>query len=270
MITTQTIPITLIKLGGSVVTFKNQAYKPRLQVLRRLIREIEQAQKQKPQIYIIGHGQGSFAHVPAHKYQLNKGCRGETGQRAIAETRLAVVALNQIVITELLRVNLPAVSLLVSQLAVTQSGKIVSHYFNQLNQCLDQGLLPITTGDVILDIDTGCTIWSTEMVFAKFTAHLHQTSRYRVTHQIMVTDVPGVIDNQGLIIPKINPSFNFNSCQLKSSHCVDVTGGMKHKVMSALNQTKRGIKTTIISGLKPGRLFKLLTDQACPKTVITG
>jgi|GEM_PF-6679167 len=43
LIMTQTIPITLIKLGGSVVTFKNQAYRPRLQVLRRLIREIKQA-----------------------------------------------------------------------------------------------------------------------------------------------------------------------------------------------------------------------------------
>ncbi|MFH1967246.1 MAG: isopentenyl phosphate kinase [Patescibacteria group bacterium] len=266
---TQTIPITLIKLGGSVVTFKNQAYRPRLQVLRRLIKEIKQAQQQTSHIYVIGHGQGSFAHIPAHKYQLKDGCQGETGQRGIAETRLAVIELNQIVITEFLKAKLPAVSLLVSQMAITKSGKSIQHDFSQLNQCLAQGLLPVTTGDVLLDIDRGCSIWSTEVVFAQLTTHLHQTSGYRVTRQVMVTDVPGVIDLQGQVIPKITPRFKLSACQLNSSHCTDVTGGMKHKVQSALDQTKEGIETVIVSGLKPGRLLRCLTGQACPQTVVT-
>lgn len=265
----KTIPLTLIKLGGSVVTFKNQAYRPRWRVLRRLIREIKQAQKQTTGVYIIGHGQGSFAHIPAHKYQLSQGCRGEHGRRGLAETRLAVIKLNQIVLNEFLRADLPAVSLLVSQMATAQTKKTTEYNFNQFIQCLDQGLLPITTGDVLLNKNRGCSIWSTEMVFAELTAYLHQKSNYRVIRQIMVTDVLGVIDNQGQVIPRITPGFELTTQQFKTSNCVDVTGGMKHKVLSALDQAQEGIETMIVSGLKPGRLLKCLTEQACPQTMIT-
>jgi isopentenyl phosphate kinase len=262
-------PITFIKLGGSVVTFKNQAYKPRLQVLKRLIKEIKQAQDQTNQIYVIGHGQGSFAHIPAHKYQIKSGCKGKKGLEGLSKTRLAVIKLNAIVLDEFNNFQMPAVSFLVSQMAITRSGKLDKHNFSQLEHCLDQGLLPITTGDVLVDEVTGCTVWSTERVFAELASHLHRSNQYQVTKQIMVTDVDGVLDAKGQIIPQICPDQKLDTKQLKSSSCIDVTGGMRHKVESALEQAKQGVETVIVSGLKPGRLFKCLTNQACPHTLIT-
>ena len=59
----------IIKLGGSVITDKSKESFFKREVMNNLSKEIKKANKK----CIIIHGAGSFGHILAKKYKLNKG-----------------------------------------------------------------------------------------------------------------------------------------------------------------------------------------------------
>ena len=69
--------LILIKLGGSVITDKKKDFTVREENILRLAREVKAALGTGNNKIIIGHGAGSFAHVPAHKYQTKEGLINE-------------------------------------------------------------------------------------------------------------------------------------------------------------------------------------------------
>ena len=60
-----------IKLGGSVITNTEKPYTAKIGTIRRVLNEIKEAKRDKDFNLIIGHGGGSFPHIPAHKYKVN-------------------------------------------------------------------------------------------------------------------------------------------------------------------------------------------------------
>ncbi len=67
--------LLILKLGGSVVTHKDQDYKAHHENIERLSREIAEA-NQYP--LIIVHGGGSFGHPFAKKHDIANGFKPET------------------------------------------------------------------------------------------------------------------------------------------------------------------------------------------------
>ena len=68
--------LTFLKLGGSLITDKDSPHTARPEILRRLAEEIAAARQHNPAMQlIIGHGSGSFGHMPAKKIR-------HTGRRA--------------------------------------------------------------------------------------------------------------------------------------------------------------------------------------------
>ena len=66
--------ITFLKLGGSLITEKDKAHHARQATIRRLGMEIREAMEERPDLQIIlGHGSGSFGHIPAHKFKTRDG-----------------------------------------------------------------------------------------------------------------------------------------------------------------------------------------------------
>ncbi len=272
-------PLILIKLGGSVVTEKSQAQKPRLEVLKQLAKVILRALEKSESQIIIGHGQGSFGHIPAKKYGLLAGIQTPTDLEKIdaermlqgmKETRQAVRELHQIVMKELLDAGVPAVSLIMSELVTTNNYLPQTSNLNSLLEMLNRGRVPVTTGDVLSDQATHSMVWSTEQIFSHLIEFLIKQSEYKITKQIMVTDVDGALDANGQLIEKITPqSFEDDKKHIGSSTNADVTGGMQHKVESALElAVETGIETHILSGLKPEELENNLTGRKWKGTVI--
>ncbi len=61
--------LTFLKLGGSLITDKDSPHTARPEILRRLADEIVAARQSNPAMQLlIGHGSGSFGHMPAKKY----------------------------------------------------------------------------------------------------------------------------------------------------------------------------------------------------------
>ena len=83
--------LILIKLGGSVITDKEIPMSLRKNILTRLVGEIARAKQENPdQLLIVGHGQGSFAHVPASKYQTMAGFINEESLLGMAIVKIAL------------------------------------------------------------------------------------------------------------------------------------------------------------------------------------
>ena len=70
-------PITIIKLGGSFLTDKNNPYSVRKQAIESSIQQIIQASSIQNNKTIIVHGGGSFGHPMALKYKIHQGLDNE-------------------------------------------------------------------------------------------------------------------------------------------------------------------------------------------------
>jgi isopentenyl phosphate kinase len=62
--------VIVLKIGGSVVTDKNQASTPRPEQIRRIAAEIKEGKSSK---LVLIHGAGSFGHHQAREFGLKSG-----------------------------------------------------------------------------------------------------------------------------------------------------------------------------------------------------
>lgn len=279
--------LILIKLGGSVITDKSTPQTLRQQILNNLIAEISDYRTQNPDtLLIVGHGQGSFAHIPAKKYQTKLGFINNDSKYGMAVTQLWAGQTHQLVLKAMIEQQLPAVSFRVASTGLNSKSSY-EIFTESLFANLDNGLLPVTCGDVVADSEKGCTIWSTELVLEKITqAVIERTGKTeRKSHRsrdnqgkqqkhpvlriIHVTDVDGVLDSSQKLIKEIT-SRNLAKIKPAILGCsnTDVTGGMWHKVDSCINMTKVGVESAIISGLIPKNLYNCLSQREFVGTVV--
>ncbi|HNV45294.1 hypothetical protein KBB59_01080 [Candidatus Woesebacteria bacterium] len=261
--------LTLIKLGGSIITDKEVFMSLRKATLSRLVGEIASARQENPQqMLIIGHGQGGFAHVPATKYQTMAGFINEESRLGMAVVQDTAATLNRLVVHEFIKHELPAVSFYASNTIVADQREKLHFCPDVVKEYLDKDLLPITCGDVLVDRQQGCTIWSTEKILA-FLADYFLQQGVKVNKIVHVTEVAGFLDKQGQLVPEITaktwPKFRQD---LRHTRGFDVTGGMGLKIEESLNLAKLGIESVIISGMLKNNLYWALTNQDCVGTTI--
>ncbi len=257
--------VTLIKLGGSVITDKSIPNSVRWETLRRLVTEVKQAAQKTNEYLVVGHGSGSFAHVPATRYRTAEGFIGAQSRLGMAITQDAAAQLNRLVVQEFLKQDLPAVSVYASNSLVTKNGQAQSYFVDVFREYLKKDLLPIISGDVIVDTEKGCTIWSADKILPFF-AQQFQKNGWVVNKLIHVTSTPGVYRSLeqpelgifDLITPKNVTAVRAAIGETKG---FDVTGGMGAKISESLALAQEGINTVIISGEKPQALYHALTGS---------
>lgn len=254
--------VTLIKLGGSVITNKDIPMSLRKDVLSRLVEEIAEARKELPDtLFVVGHGQGSFGHVPAHQYKTMQGFINDESRYGMAVVQDTAAQLNRIVVHEFIRHDIPAVSLYPSNSLVTNNRVAENYCTDVFEEYIKQGLFPITSGDVIVDKKLGCTIWSAEEVLS-FYAQQFADRGWQVEQIVHVTEVAGMLDHEKKLIYKVSEQ-NWPSLKtaLTATKGFDVTGGMGLKIEESLRLVKKGILSKIISGLVEDNLYNTLTQK---------
>jgi isopentenyl phosphate kinase len=152
---------------------------------------------------------------------------------------------------------------------ITHNGEAQSFFTDVFEQYLKSGVVPITCGDVIMDTAKGCTIWSTEEVLSFF-AHQFQAHGWEVQNVIHVTDVPGVMDEQGKTIERITQKdWVVVEKALGQTKGFDVTGGMVLKLQQSLLLADAGITSFILSGLEENNLRAALSAEPWVGTTVT-
>lgn len=248
--------LVFIKLGGSVITDKTKPYTARIEVIKKIAKEIHEVRKEdrrKNKIkLIVGHGGGSFPHFSAAKYKTHLGLVNEKSLRGLAIVHMDAAKINEIIIKELINAGENVMSVQPSAAAIAKNGKIIKWDIAPIKEMLKHDLIPVPYGDVCLDIKQGCCIISTEEIFSFLAKKL------KPKKIIMVGEVDGVYAD-GKIVREIN-NHNFNKIKkyLLGSRGTDVTGGMFHKIKKALEIAKHNIPTYIINGQKKDSLKRAI------------
>jgi isopentenyl phosphate kinase len=259
--------LTFLKLGGSLITEKQQLETVRAEVLARLMGEIAEARAQRPDLrLVLGHGSGSFGHTAARTHGTRQGVWTATQWLGFAEVQAAAGRLNRLVADAARAAGLPILNLPPSASVVCRGGSIESLAVTPVDAALEHRLIPLVFGDVAFDRTLGGTIVSTEDVFGYLARAL------RPENVLLAGREPGVLTRwpDGEVVPEVASTEALEA--VGGSHAADVTGGMASKVrqMQALASEVPGLVVRIFSGEEAGLVRAMLMGEGRAGTVIGG
>jgi isopentenyl phosphate kinase len=258
--------ITVLKIGGSVITDKSEEFTARMEDIRRLTKEIKDANIKD---LIVVHGGGSFGHPSASQYAIKDGFKEENQKVGFAETHYAMTMLNGLFMDSLIWRKIPAVSITPSSCIITKKGRIHTFEETPLKMLVDMGFLPVTFGDAVFDTDLGFTILSGDQLVS------YIACKFSAERIIMGVDVDGLYDAD----PKIEKSAKMSSHltlekltalknKMDKPSANDVTGGMFGKIAELIPAVEKGIPITIVNAAKSDYLYKALKGEKVEGTSI--
>ncbi|WEU39706.1 MAG: isopentenyl phosphate kinase [Candidatus Odinarchaeum yellowstonii] len=253
--------LTIIKLGGSVITDKSVPFSIDEKVIKNIISEMEQIKKEKT---IIVHGGGAFGHPIAKKYMLATGLKVKEQIRGVIETSQAMLTLNKIILDMFIQADYPVISFSPHDIFITKHGRIYKTFLNSLKNVLEIGFIPVLFGDVVYDTAQGVAILSGDQIISYLSIKL------KASKVILGTDINGIyssdpkINPGAQLIPEVTPD-NYRRILkiLKSNtkNSLDVTGGMYGKVRELIKVAKHGIDIYILNARTPGNISKILNNS---------
>jgi isopentenyl phosphate kinase len=265
--------IVLLKLGGSLITEKArpETPTPRREVIARLASEIAAAARDAAFRLIVGHGSGSFGHVAARTSGIATGLRSPDQLPGAARTQERAAALHRLVIEALLAAGASPFSLAPSSCLVAAAGRPVAFAAEPLLLALDAGLLPVLYGDVVTDREWGVSICSTESLFETLAKALLDAGR-TVRRAVWLGETDGLYDEEGHTVPRLAAA-DFERvvsamAAIGEPSGTDVTGGMRHRVESALALARLGVPSLLANGLTPDLLGRALAGEPVPCTEV--
>lgn len=239
--------ITLLKIGGSVLTDKQQplvfqdAYAHSVAADIRLSRSVP----------VIVHGTGSWAKAIGRHHRGEDGwLRDETGfQMTCWRIRLLQEALAAALRDE----GVVCCPLQANAVFHRAPGGLLDLYDTRpVSRLVDAGVSPLLCGDVLVEGPGVFPVVSSDTVLVAL------ARRMRASDCVFATDVDGVWDSAGQLIPEMAESGG----ALDDSDLRDVTGGMSAKIVAALEIAATGARTTIVNGRVRGRVRGALTRRA--------
>ena len=254
--------LVFLKLGGSLITVKDQPHTPRLEVMERLALEIAQAMAQDPGLrLLLGHGSGSFGHAAANRHHTRQGVRTNQEWKGFYDVARQAAELNQLVVDALEAAFIPFTVFPPFAYVIARDGKVAIWETDPLRTALGRGLVPLIYGDVAYDQVRGGTILSTEDLFSYLAPQLHPDSLlFAGRDEGVFADYPTNLH----LLKEITPtSFPDVEGGLKGSSAPDVTGGMLDKVRQLIRLVgeNRALQGTIFSGETPGNVERALLGE---------
>ncbi len=255
----------IIKIGGSVITNKKRRDTFKEKTMDKLSEQIKKSNEKT----IIVHGAGSFGHILAEKYNLNKGYSKEEQIVGFSKTLEKVQTLNNYVLRSLQKQNLPAVSLPPHSILTLNNHKIDKIDYKTFEKYLEKNFLPVTFGDVAIDKKLGFSICSGDLLMILLAKH------FKPKKVIFIIDEDGLytknpkLDKNAKFIEKTNIKDLEKLVTTLDKHA-DVTGGMAGKIKTIKEISKQGIDTILLNGNKPDLLYKVLIGEEAKKTIVYG
>ena len=268
--------LVFLKLGGSLITDKTQPYTPLLDVMNDLALQIATALQTHPNLrLLLGHGAGSFGHVPASEYHTRDGLppkasplihreRDKTEEdywKGFAEVWYQASSLNRYVMKALHNAGVRAIALPPSASVIASNGQVSFWETTPIRMALASGIVPVIFGDTVFDEVRGGTILSTEDLFMHLAKALNPE---RILLAGLEAAVWADFPERTKIIEQITPkSFNAVKDGVGKSAAADVTGGMESKVRQMLDLVTADPELTvqIFSGTEPGNIVRALTGE---------
>jgi isopentenyl phosphate kinase len=237
--------LILIKLGGSVVTFKD---KP-LSANTEAIDKISQALARIRFPSIIVHGGGSFGHHWSVQFDMHTR-PSKYDSHGVAVVHESMIALNQIIVNSMIKHRLNPYGLQPS--VFTTAHKPILAKIKNLLQMAKSNVLPVTFGDVVYYEAAKYSILSGDALMTVLAAAL------RPSRVILGTNVDGIYSDLATrtLVPQIDAGTKNKSIKVSASEVADVTGGMQRKITEAFKIASCGMEVMMVNGLYPERIVE--------------
>lgn len=253
--------LVIIKLGGSVITYKDKPLSPNYEAIERITDVIKEVKKSFK--VIIVHGGGSFGHYWSVIYDIHtKPCR--YSDEGISVVHESMIKLNHIIIEKFISNELKPYSIPPSSFVFNNS-PCKDRILDIVNSIKYNDIIPITYGDVIHTSDGNFSILSGDTIMTILSNYLNPK------FSIFTTNVDGLYENieKGHVLSEINlnsydDTVEFGTANSKikfSDISFDVTGGMKRKINESVNIARKGIPVYLINGFHPERILDIIGNR---------
>lgn len=243
--------LCILKLGGSLITFKEKPFTIRYDVLKRISKEISKYISEGGSLILV-HGGGSFGHYVAKEFMRRK---GYYDSEAFAKISEVMMELNLQVIKELIRNNIHVIPIQTHSISYIENEKI--HIDTKIiKESLKRGLLPVLYGDIVLSISDD----SKYEILSGDTLAWILANKLNASKLLFATNVNGVFDKD----PKESDAKLLREVSLSSLHIsiskplVDVTGGMMRKLVEGIKYIRNGLEVLIFNGLVENNVYNAL------------
>lgn len=208
---------------------------------------------------MIVHGGGSFGHILAQKYSVNRG-RSRSTPQAASLVMYNMACLNKLVVNEMIDVGFSPFTF-PPHAFLSDEARFSSKSLRLFKHAYREGFTPVTFGDVILDGKSGFKIVSGDYLAAQLAI------MFEAEALIFGTAVDGVYPDYS--VPDLTPYEEVDQYTKFSVLGGDATGGIRFKVKQALRAAKMGIRTCIVNANKPGLLAQAIANQdiVCTRVV---
>jgi isopentenyl phosphate kinase len=248
--------LALIKLGGSVVTFKEKPLTANFEAINNIIRVISTIKIP----LIVVHGGGSFGHYWSVKYDMHT-TPDDYNPYGISIVHESMICLNQIIVNSMIKERLNAYAVMPSNF--TSSHRPIIKKIDELQDIAENRIVPVTFGDIVHINRRKYSILSGDVIMRILSQALHPSK------VIFAVNVDGIYKNIKTkeVIKEIK---NGNRSIELSRVEVDVTGGMRRKVTEALKIARSGVDVLMLNGLNPERIINAISGSAFEGTTIKG
>jgi isopentenyl phosphate kinase len=248
--------LALIKLGGSVVTFKEKPLTANFEAINNITRVI--ATIKIP--LIVVHGGGSFGHYWSVKYDMHTKPY-DYDAYGISIVHESMMCLNQIIVNSMIKERINAYTVMPSNF--TSSHRPIIRKIDELQDIAENGIIPVTFGDIIHINKTKYSILSGDVIMRILSQVLHPS---KVIFTLNVDGIYKSIKTKETIkeIKNSNRSIELSTIE------DDVTGGMRRKVTEAFKIARSGVDVLMVNGLNPERIINAISGSAFEGTTIKG
>lgn len=237
----------LLKLGGSVITFKDKPLTPNVDAIVSIVKVI----KDLDIPCILVHGGGSFGHYWSVEYDVHT--KPDTyNPKGISVIHDSMIHLNKIIVDIMIKENLNPYSIMPDQL--TSNHEPLKEKISLMLDMSFHNIIPVTFGDVVY---IGNGLYSILSGDELMTILSKQIEPERI---IFATNVDGIFSDMGKKVLLKNLFVNDDFLIDYSNNQLDVTGGMQRKVNEAIKIASTGLKVRVINGLFPNRLIDIVKD----------
>lgn len=245
--------VALIKLGGSIVTFKDKPLAFNAPSVEGISRVLKHIIDESLMPIILVHGGGSFGHYYSVMYDMHSK-PAEYSREGISRVRCSMVDLNSRIIGVMLEQGLRPYTIHPSSF-ITEAKKVISNRVEELYDISKHGLIPVTHGDVMHYQDHLYYILSGDEIMSILAERL----RDRVRVVLFTLAVDGVYrDMQSRELIK---ELRYASDANMDDVSMDVTGGMRRKVREGLRIASLGIDVWLVNGMYPDRVMDVLRGR---------
>jgi len=260
-------PLTILKIGGSVITDRTQQRPVPLRAsMSRIAREIAQACGTLRIRLALVHGAGSFGHPIVKRTGIDRGIADAAQRLAMGETQRLQNWLNTLFVGYLLRAGIPAFPCQASASSVTNGGRLISMDWRAVAGLLQQGMIPVLFGVPSFDAAQGCAILSGDVLAIE----LYQ--RFSPATILHGTNVRGVFSSDPARDPHAHflPAVDLRGAGdlpagLGGSTSVDVTGGLRNKLERLRSGRASG---RVFDATVPGNVQRALCGEEVGTRVV--